>query len=177
MTWKLLLTFKVSLKPGNSNISHLKFFSNFILNLLWISRNPNISEACIEKFTEVICKLDNLLNFDLYFRKYFPFFWIVWIISFRLNLPPRGILELGRRIQFSSNVQCSCGKESIHIYKRSQRDFTWGSGGCGFSNKSALHFREYNYSIGDMVCSSFLFLTRISFKFMFIINFCLTSLW
>lgn len=98
---------------GLPQLKQLEYFS------LKVLQNPNISEECIERFAGVISKLDNLSNFDLYFRKYknLILYWVL-IISFRLSLPPRGILELGKRIESLSNLQCSCGKESIHIFKQ-----------------------------------------------------------
>jgi len=95
------------------------FSTCYFIASLSIQRNPNISEECIEKFAEVISRLDNLSSFDLYFRRYFDFYTLL-NIAFRLSLSPRGILELGKRIQASSNTKCSCSKESIHIYKRKQ---------------------------------------------------------
>jgi len=49
---------------GLPQLKQLEYFS------LKVLQNPNISEECIERFAGVISKLDNLSNFDLYFRKY-----------------------------------------------------------------------------------------------------------
>jgi len=62
-----------------------------------------LSEDCIEKVASVISRLDNFSKFDLYFSK--------------LNLHPQAIKELGKRIESSGNVRCSCSKISLHIYK------------------------------------------------------------
>jgi len=90
----------IAFAHGLAKANKLKYFS-----LKIIQNSNSISEECIEKFTGVISKFDNLLQFDLYFRK--------------LSLHPSGILNLGNRIQSFPNIQCSCSKESIHIFKRS----------------------------------------------------------
>jgi len=82
---------------GLMKVKQLKYFS------LKIIQNSDISEDCIEKASDAISKFDNLSKFDLYFR--------------RLSLHPLGIAELGRRIENSGNIHCSCSKESIHIAK------------------------------------------------------------
>jgi len=88
----------VAYVQGLSKMKQLEYFSMKVL------QNPSISEECIERFAEVSSKLDTLPSFDFYFRK--------------LSLPPRGILELGKRIQSFPNLQVSCGKESLHILKK-----------------------------------------------------------
>jgi len=89
----------IAFAHGLMKAKSIKYFS------LKVIQNSNISEECIEKFAGVISKFDHLLKFDLYFR--------------RLNLHPRGILDLGNRIQNFPKLQCSCSKESIHIFKLS----------------------------------------------------------
>jgi len=83
---------------GLMNVKQIKYFS------LKVIQNAQISEDCIEKIANAMSRLDNLSEFDLYFRK--------------LNLHPQAIKELGKRIEISENTYCSCSKESIHISKR-----------------------------------------------------------
>jgi len=65
----------IAYAQGFSQFKQLEYFSLKILQYIYlllhllIERNPNISEECIEKFAEVVSKLDNLSNFDLYFRR------------------------------------------------------------------------------------------------------------
>jgi len=89
----------IAFAQGLTKARQLEYFS------LKVIQNSNVSEDCIEKIVEVMSKLDNLSKFDLYFRK--------------LNLPPKGILELGKRILYLPNIDCSCSKESIHIFRKS----------------------------------------------------------
>jgi len=76
-----------------------KYFS------LKVIQKPGISEDCIEKFACVLSRLDNLSRFDIYFRK--------------LGFHPQSIKDLGARIDSLENIQCSCSKESIHIFRKS----------------------------------------------------------
>ena len=91
----------------------------FFSVLTSFGRNPNISEEFIERFAKVISKLENLSRFDLYFRGFsFCTPCHLRIKICRLSLPLHDILELGNRIQSVGNVQCSCSKKSIHIFKK-----------------------------------------------------------
>jgi len=85
-----------------TKITHLKSFS------LKVIQKPGITEDCIEKLGSVLSKLDHLPKFDVYFR--------------RLGFHPRAIKDLGRRIETFGNIQCSCCKESIHLYRRNDNE-------------------------------------------------------
>jgi len=87
-----------AIADGLSKVRHLKYFS------LKVFQKPGLSEECIEQLARVLAKLDNLLNFDVYFR--------------RLGMHPQGIKDLGNRIQSFGDIECSCSKESIHIFRR-----------------------------------------------------------
>jgi len=88
----------IAFAHGLINLPQIKYFS------LKVLQNPNVSKECLEKFATAISRLENLSQFDLYFR--------------RLGLRKDEILELEKRIETLPNIQCSCSKESIHIYKR-----------------------------------------------------------
>jgi len=88
----------IAFAQGLAKIQQIKYFS------LKVIQNLSISEDCIEKVACAISRLPHLSKFNLYFRK--------------LSIHPRGILELGKRIEnFGENIQCICSKESIYIYK------------------------------------------------------------
>jgi len=87
---------------GLPKAKQLKYFS------LKVIQKPGLSEECIKQLAGVLSKLDNLLSFDVYFR--------------RLGMHPQGIKDLGNRIQRFRNMQCCCSKESIHIYRRSDTE-------------------------------------------------------
>jgi len=87
----------IAIAQGLPKVQQLKSFS------LKVIQNSMLSEDCIEKVASVISRLDNFSKFDLYFSK--------------LSLHPQAIKELGKRIESSGNVRCSCSKISLHIYK------------------------------------------------------------
>jgi len=88
----------IAFAHGLMKVKQLKVFSIKVL------QKGGISEECIEKFAGILSNLDNLQKFDLYFRK--------------LDIHPQGIVDLGTRIQNFKNIQCSCSKESIYIYRK-----------------------------------------------------------
>jgi len=90
----------IAFAQGLVKAQQIKYFS------LKVIQNVIISEDCIEKVACALSRINHLPKFDLYFRK--------------LRLHPRGIIELGKRIENSCvNTHCNCSKESIYIYKRS----------------------------------------------------------
>jgi len=86
---------------GLSKVKYLKYFSFKVI------QKPGLPEDCIEQLAVVLSRLNNL-SFDVYFR--------------RLGLHPRGIQDLGNRIEAFGNIQCCCSKESIHIYRKSDSE-------------------------------------------------------
>jgi len=87
---------------GLTKVKYLKYFS------LKVIQKPGLTEDCIEQLVVVLSRLDSLSKFDVYFR--------------RLGFNPRGIQDLGNRIEAFGNIQCCCSKESIHIYRRSDSE-------------------------------------------------------
>jgi len=84
---------------GLPKAKQLKYFS------LKVIQKPGLSEDCIIQLANVLSRLENLTQFDFYFR--------------RLGFHSQAIRDLGSRIESFGNIQCCCSKESIHIYRRS----------------------------------------------------------
>jgi len=82
-----------------------KQFKYFFLKVI---QKPGLSEECIEELAGVLAKLDNLLSFDVYFR--------------RLGMHPQAIKDLGKRIKTFGNIQCCCSKESVYMYRRTDTE-------------------------------------------------------